>query len=400
METIVQGQNTKLSSQVLTAQFASGLPSEISRKALDINAFMVGSNNKVGSDQDFVFFNQPNHPSGCLRIIPGALQYELNIARIPGNIEKIVLAITLDQAGGGGTSFKAATYVTLTVRGNQTDILFRMDTSGMAETSLILGEFYRRNADWKFKAVGQGFVGGLEPLAKHFGVDVDKSPSAEPAPAPPSQARPAAEPSKSVNLSKVTLTKRKPISLEKQSEGFGEMILNLNWNRKPSRGGGLLGGLLSGNQNIDLDLGAMVEYQTSEKIVIQALGNGFGDYHNAPWIQLMGDDRSGALAQGEIIKINGQYWNRFKRVLVFAFIYEGVPNWAKADAIITLKMPRQPELEVCLDSHDDKKTMCAVAMLDNIDNAIRITKLVDYYGDHRAIDQAFGFGFKWKAGRK
>ncbi|MGH8497939.1 MAG: TerD family protein [Methylococcales bacterium] len=399
METIVQGQNTKLSSQVLTARFDSGLPSEISRKALDINAFMVGANNKVGADHDFVFFNQPNHPSGCLRIIPGALQYELNIARIPPGIERIVLAITIDQTGGRRTAFEAASYVTLTVRGNQTDILFRMDTSGMVETSLILGEFYRRNNEWKFKAVGQGFVGGLEPLAKHFGVNIDESSSAAPVSAPP-QPQPPAESNSRLNLSKVTLTKRKPVSLEKQSDGYGEMILNLNWNRKPSRGGGLLGGLLSGNQNIDLDLGAMVEYQKSEKIVIQALGNAFGDYRNAPWIQLMGDDRSGALAQGEIIKINGQYWNHFKRVLVFAFIYEGVPNWAKADAIITLKMPRQPELEVCLDSHDDRKTMCAVAMLDNIDNTIRITKLVDYYSDHGAIDQAFGFGFKWQAGRK
>ncbi|MGH8552260.1 MAG: TerD family protein, partial [Methylococcales bacterium] len=390
---------TKLSSQILNVQFASGLPSEISRKALDINAFMVGANNKVGADQDFVFFNQPNHPSGCLRIIPGALQYELNIARIPNHIEKIILAITIDQADGTKTSFNAASYVTLTVRGNQTDILFRMDSAGMAETSLILGEFYRRNTEWKFKAVAQGFVGGLEPLARHFGVDVDQGAAPEPVPVPPPKPSSPADSKSSVNLSKVTLSKRKPISLEKQADGFGEIILNLNWTQK-SRGGGLLGGLLSGNQSIDLDLGAMVECQTSEKIVIQALGNSFGHYQSAPWIQLMGDDRTGAQAQGEIIKINGQYWNKFKRVLVFAFIYEGVPNWARAGAVVTIKIPRQPELEVCLDNHDDKKTMCAIAMLDNIDNSIRITKLVDYFSGHPEMDQAFGFGFRWKSGTK
>ncbi|MDO6806314.1 TerD family protein, partial [Wenyingzhuangia sp. 1_MG-2023] len=77
-----------------------------------------------------------------------------------------------------------------------------ISTSGMQETALILGEFYRRQGSWKFRCVAQGFAGGLEPLAEHFGVDV-AAPEPESAPTPTPAPAPAA-PKSTVNLSKVT----------------------------------------------------------------------------------------------------------------------------------------------------------------------------------------------------
>ena len=87
-------------------------------------------------------------------------------------------------------------------------------------------------------------------------------------------------------------------------------------------------------------------------------------------------------------------------MLIFAFIYEGVPNWAAADAVVTIKMPGQPELEARLDSHDSTKGMCAIAMLENDGNTIRASKLIEYFSNHIQMDEAYGFGFRWKAGSK
>ena len=397
MTNLIQGQNSPLTSTTLIAQFSSDSATGQASKAVELNAFLLGADGHVPGDPEFVFYNQPAHPSGCLSINPGDLQYTLALDKTPTAIERIVLTVTLDQAGAGTLNFGSGDYAELVISGGSQlnfgggdQLNFRINTTGMSETSLILGEFYRRNGVWKFKAVGQGFAGGLEPMAKHFGVDVGDTS----APVPPPKA-------KSVNLSKITLDKRTPISLEKKaSDEYGEMVINLNWNQKPANNkGGLLGTLL-GNKGIDLDLGCMIEFADGDKTVVQALGDAFGNYNQKPWVHLLGDDRSGALTEGEFIKINGQQWASFKRVLVYAFIYEGAPSWEQAQARISIKMPGQPELEAHLDSHDKGKTMCAIAMIDNVRNGMQVTKLVDYFQGHPNMDKAFGFGFNWKSGRK
>ena len=135
--------------------------------------------------------------------------------------------------------------------------------------------------------MSQGFAGGLEPLAAHFGVDV-AAPSGSPAPPAPAPApvpRPrshgtACAPTSTIRLSKVTLDKSRPsISLEKTAAGFGEIKVNLNWNQGTS---GLLGGFLGKRGAIDLDLGCLFEMQDGFKGAVQALGNRFGDLREEP----------------------------------------------------------------------------------------------------------------------
>lgn len=149
-----------------------------------------------------------------------------------------------------------------------------------------------------------------------------------------------------------------------------------------------------------MDLGCLLEHQNGVKTVIQALGNGFGSFDSAPWVQLLGDDRTGAASDGENMRINGAHWSNFKRILLFAFIYEGIPNWAAADAVVTLKSPGQPELVVKLDSPGSRQGMCAIAILENDGGRIKITKLADYYVSHKELDQAHQFGFRWTVGSK
>ena len=200
-----------------------------------------------------------------------------------------------------------------------------------------------------------------------------------------------------MNLSKVTLTKSKPtVDLAKKPEGFGMIEVNLNWN--PGEKKGMLGGLF-GSKNIDLDLGCLFELADGRAGAVQALGNAFGSYDQLPYIQLAGDDRSGASKDGEWMRINGTHWNDLKRVLIFAFIYEGVPNWASADGVVTIYMPNDAPIEVRLDETSNLG-MCAIAEVSNTGGNMRMTRHVRYFQHHPEMSDHFGFPLNWKAGRK
>ncbi len=393
MKALQSGQNLALTQARFTAS-VSWAPA-LTGLVLDASAYLLGASGKVASDAGFLFYGQPSVASGAATLDVAAARFTLDLDRLPPDTERLALALTIEQAARRGQRFDQLAAVTLQISGDPEPIRFELATGGMQETAVILGEFYKRNDAWKFRAVGQGFHGGLGPLAGHFGVAIADDPDTAAAPPPPPPA-PSPPP---VQLSKITLEKKQPVSLEKRGGGFGEIVVNLNWSRKPS---GTAGGWnpFKKDAAIDLDLGCMFEHLDGHKSVIQAVGKRFGAFDSEPWIQLMGDDRTGAVSEGENLRINGAHWPAFKRILVFAFIYEGVPNWAAADAVVTLKSPGQPELTVKLDSPAQGEGMCAVALLENDNGRIRVSKLAEYFSGHRAVDQAHGFGFQWQAGSK
>ena len=85
----------------------------------------------------------------------------------------------------------------------------------------------------------------------------------------------------------------------------------------------------------------------------------------------MGDDRTGSVAGGEWMHINGRQWSEIKRILVFAFIYEGAPNWKATDGVVTIFIPGQPEIEVRLNEEGGRYGMCAIALLENVTGPLR-----------------------------
>jgi len=201
--------------------------------------------------------------------------------------------------------------------------------------------------------------------------------------------------SEGVSLSKVTLTKASPgISLEKSTGASGQMRVNLNWNQ------GSGGGLFKKTKAIDLDLGCLFELTDGTKGVVQALGNSFGSTTSAPWVKLDGDDRSGANTGGENLLINLDQLASIKRILVFAFIYEGTPSWEKADGVVTLFPQGAAPIEVRLDEHSGTRS-CAIALLTNQGGNLHIQREVKYInGAQRELDSAYGFGLNWQAGKK
>lgn len=207
-----------------------------------------------------------------------------------------------------------------------------------------------------------------------------------------------------VSLSKVTLTKAAPsVSLSKQGSAGGTLRVNLNWNARPAGSGG--GGGLFRKKSagaIDLDLGALYQFQNGKIGVVQALGNTFQDRGGYPEtiVWLDGDDRSGTNSAGENLFVNLKLLPEIRRILVFAFIYEGVPNWAGADGVVTLFPAAGPQIEVRLDEARQGMTMCGIAMLENTGGDLSVRREVRYVSGHRELDEAYGWGMTWKSASK
>ncbi len=385
MTILAMGANAPLSSPEFTLDVHISKGTEI-----DVSAIQLYSDGKVRGDGDMCFYNQPTIGNGAvaLEVKDGMQSFSFDLKKISSDVEKIVVTATCD----GGT-FGSVSGLKLSVSGN---IEMPVDTSGRTEAALILCEIYKRNDQWKIRNVSQGFDGGLQALAEHFGIEV-AAPAAPPS--SPEPASPPAAPEPSVNLSKVSLTKKEStISLKKESGKFGRIRVNLNWNQKKKPSG--LFGL--GKRGIDLDLGAFVENQSGEIGVVQALGESFGSLDVFPYTKLMADDRTGTSTDGEWLEINGDAWPSLRRVLIFAFIYEGVANWQETDGVVRVMVPGQPEIEVRMNEmHSDRnEVMCAVAVLENDAGQIRIKREVRFFPGHEPMDKGYGWGMRWRAGRK
>ena len=377
-----QGANAPVAGGRTTVRLAWRTPAGLEA---DASAYLLTASGKVRGDQDMIFYNQPLGADGAIRFSggEGAGEFEVDCERLPEAIEKIVFCATINEANSRGQTMAMLQDAAVTVSGDG-DLRFAPVLASAREAAMVFGELYRRNGQWKFRAVGQGFNGGLAPLARSFGIDVADSP---PAPSPP-----PAPPPEPVRLTKVTLEKNgQTVSLEKRGSSFGEIVINLNWSRAR---GWFAGGA------VDLDLGCLFEMADGRKGVVQALGSVFGAYDQPPYIALSGDDRTGDVSDGETLRINGARWGELRRVCIFANIYDGAPNWQKTDGVVLVTMPDQPPIEVRMTEGRNDMRLCGIVMLENEGGRLKATRLVDYVRDQEKLDQRFGWGLRWRAGTK
>jgi tellurite resistance protein TerA len=418
---VVKGQRAELTKQSPgLSQIVVGVGWNASAQLeLDTSAFLLGSNGKVSRDEDLIFYNNPSTAFITYQDAQNGSdqkQFRVDLSKIPANVEKIAVTLTIYEGEKRGMSFRDVRNTHLSIRSEATgEELIRYDVEQFSvETAVVVGELYRHQQGWKFNAIGSGFADGLNALCKNFGVDVEEEPAAKPAPVPAPQpkaapqAAPAPRPAPTpapqpvaptmapVSLSKIELKKKgDKINLQKKSGNLGEILVNLNWNRKQS------GGLFKKQNGVDLDLACLYEMKNGDKGLIQSLGKSFGCFSGYPYVFLDGDDRTGTVKTGENLRINGNQLKEFKRLLVFTFIYEGVTRWADADGVVTIKQEGGPDIIVNLDEHDNHRAMCAIAMIQNVgDETFSIERLVQYYSGHQELDQAYGWGLRWKAGKK
>lgn len=156
---------------------------------LDASAFMLGANDKVTCDSDFVFYNNLEGTNGAIRHTGDNLTGEgegddeviiIDFEKIPANIEKIAITVTIHEAVERGQNFGQVSnaYVRVAKLADEFDeageqvLRFDLEEEFSIETSLVVCEIYKKNGEWKFNAVAGGVQGGLEALCVMYGVNI------------------------------------------------------------------------------------------------------------------------------------------------------------------------------------------------------------------------------------
>lgn len=151
---------------------------------LDATAFMLGEDGKVLSDQHFIFYGALKSQCGSVEHTGDNLtgdgdgddeSIKINLQKVPQNVQTIVIAVTIHEAVSRGQNFGQVSNAFIRVVDDTTNIeVVRYDLSEdySIETALIFGELYRHAGEWKFRAVGQGYEGGLHAMAVNYGVNV------------------------------------------------------------------------------------------------------------------------------------------------------------------------------------------------------------------------------------
>ncbi|MFE7704565.1 TerD family protein [Streptomyces sp. NPDC057486] len=159
---------------------------------VDASALLLGAGGRVRSDEDFVFYNQPRHPSGLVRRLPKRSvaegltdTIEADLGALDPSVEQVVIAASSDGAAFQQVRDLRILLYDAASAGGDPLAVFDVRPETGEETAIICGELYRRGDGWKFRAVGQGYPTGLVGLATAFGISVDEAEAAaEPDPAP------------------------------------------------------------------------------------------------------------------------------------------------------------------------------------------------------------------------
>lgn len=164
---------------------------------LDSSAFMVDESGKVPADEYFIFFNNLISPDGAVEhrgnnttgIGEGDDEVmTIRLSTVGPHIQKIVFTVTIYDADNRGQHFgliNNAFIRIVNLRNKQEIVRYNLTERFQSETAMVFGELYRYKGDWKFRAVGQGFAGGLQAMADTYGVSTDEEEPAAPPPSPP-----------------------------------------------------------------------------------------------------------------------------------------------------------------------------------------------------------------------
>ncbi|MCX7067610.1 MAG: TerD family protein [Methylococcales bacterium] len=151
---------------------------------LDASAFMVKADGKVRSDSDFIFYNQMKSTCGSVehtgdnRTGAGEGDDEALIVlldKVPADIERIVFTVTIHDAESRKQNFGQVSnaFIRVVNKDSNNEVArFDLSEDASIETAMTFGEIYKHGSEWKFKAVGQGYSGGLAALARQYGISI------------------------------------------------------------------------------------------------------------------------------------------------------------------------------------------------------------------------------------
>ena len=151
---------------------------------LDASAFLLTAAGRVRGDHDFIFYNQLSSIDGSVKHAGDNRDgqgdgddesVKINLTQVPADIQKIAITVTIDQAEVRRQSFGqvGGAFIRIANEDSGQELTrFDLGEDFSTETAVIFGEIYRHNNEWKFRAVGQGYAGGLAPLARNYGVNI------------------------------------------------------------------------------------------------------------------------------------------------------------------------------------------------------------------------------------
>ena len=151
---------------------------------LDASAIVLGADGRVLSDKHFVFFNNLTTPDGTIEHTGDNLtgegegddeQINVNLQALPPEIDKIVFPVSIYDAENRSQNFGQVrnAYIRIVNQAGGAEIArYDLSEDAATETAMVFGELYRNGAEWKFRAVGQGYASGLVGIAQDFGVNV------------------------------------------------------------------------------------------------------------------------------------------------------------------------------------------------------------------------------------
>ncbi len=151
---------------------------------LDASAIVLSPEAKVLSDKHFIFFNNKTSPDGTVEHTGDNLtgegegddeQIKVNLAGLPADVDKVVFPVSIYDADSRSQSFGQVrnAFIRVINQSGAAEIArYDLTEDASTETAMVFGELYRNGADWKFRAVGQGYASGLAGIARDFGVNV------------------------------------------------------------------------------------------------------------------------------------------------------------------------------------------------------------------------------------
>lgn len=318
METLIKGQRLALAGLVTGNVLHIGIAGE--GVPLDYACFGLDAAGKLSDDRYMTFFNQPRTPCGGVEAQAGAgdaAGFQFQLDRLPASIERLVITAAID---GAATLSQLGSGTLRLLDGGRELARFAYGGKDFAdEKAVMLGELYRKDGQWRFMAVGQGFNGGLDALVAHFGGEV---------------AQAAAEPvAPTVSLSKISLTKAgqtHKVSLAKGAGAPKKLIVRATWT---DNGDG-------DDDNDDLDLRVGMLLPDGRMRFIQAPERA-GSFDVMPYVLHRGDvtGATGKQPATETVEVNPSLAQFYGGTVGLVFsVYSAVGNGAVSVASMRPKM--------------------------------------------------------------
>ena len=361
------GQNIPVSCQQLKILLAND--NDSSALTTDLSIFLLNADNKVAADEDFVFFNNPNRADvGVIHHLQTG-ETEIDLNKVPQAINKLVFTLTISDGVNKKQSFKDVGAIRLQIIDNHSAAeiaLFAMDTGSRTETALIIGEFYRRNEQWKFRAIGQGFNGGLQPLAELYGVDIGEGETAE-------IVSEAEDLTQNLTENQIPPPKQShPINLEKRGEKTtislskgAKVIAKLKWDTEA---------------DLDLYCFYVDDSGQEDKVYYRKLGS----LNKPPFIQLMGDSQ---LAGEEVVEIRKPEHIRYALIAAYSALSNGVGSFYSYKAKCEISDNQGQKVTTHLAHDDPFSYWVALAKISFNNNQLMIENVETYSSKKKFIEE-------------